>query len=144
MGILFRSIISILLFSALFVAVSCSANVETSGNVSSQTVTPPASASEPAALPTPSIPNLQAELLDDRNKTTTSPIGGFDFKNYTYELPRGWQNPDGSTGITLVGGHIAPIQGKTFNDEMSDEEKAEERAKRRIGMSYVTVCKAPV
>ena len=87
--------------------------------------------------PTPSVPNLQAELLDLRDKTTTSPIGTFDFKNYTYELPRGWQNPDGTTEITLVKGKVPPVEGKV-SDEMSDEEKAEEKTKRRIGLSYVT------
>lgn len=87
---------------------------------------------------TPAKPNLQAELLDERNKTTTSPIGNFDFKNFTYELPHGWQNPDGTDEIALSNGRIAPIQGKINREEMSDEEKAENRAGRRIGMSYVT------
>ena len=87
--------------------------------------------------PTPSAPNLQAELLDDRDKTTTSPIGSFDFKNYTYELPHGWQNPDGTTDITLTNGKIAPVEGKVSED-MSDEQRAEEKSRRRIGLSYVT------
>nr|MBA3770861.1 hypothetical protein [Blastocatellia bacterium] len=90
-----------------------------------------------SASPTPAIPNLQAELLDDRDKTTESPLGKFDFKNYTYELPRGWQNPDGTSEFTLTNGRVAPIGGST-NDEMSDEEKAAVRAERRIGMSFVT------
>ena len=108
---------------------------------------PPASAeasldiSTPApqatASPTPPAPNLQVELLDDRDKTTSSPIGSFDFKNYTYELPRGWQNPDGTTDITLVNGKIAPVEGKV-SEEMSDEERAEAKTHRRIGLSYVT------
>jgi hypothetical protein len=59
--------------------------------------------------PTPAAPNLQAELLTAENTTTDSPIGNFDFKNYTYELPRGWQNPDGTTEITLKDGHAAPV-----------------------------------
>jgi hypothetical protein len=96
------------------------------------TETPP-----PTASPTPSAPNLQAELLDDRDKITTSPIGGFDFKNFTYELPRGWQNPDGTTDITLTNGRVAPVEGKVSED-MSDEEKAEEKSHRRIGLTYVT------
>ena len=87
--------------------------------------------------PTSAIPNLQTELLDDRNKTTTSPIGTFDFKNHTYELPRGWQNPDGSTEITLKNGRIAPVEGNV-NDTMDDEEKAVAKSQRRIGLSYVT------
>ena len=87
---------------------------------------------------TPAVPNLQAELLDDRNKITSSPLGNFDFKNYTYELPHGWQNPDGSTEITLTNGHVAPVQGKVVKEDMSDEEKADARLGRRIGLSYVT------
>ena len=83
------------------------------------------------------IPNLQAELTDDRNKTTSSPIGQFDFKNYTYELPRGWQNPDGTTEITLTNGKVAPVE-KNINDSMDDASRADAKAQRRIGMSYVT------
>src|SRR5580765_2978804 len=139
MGITVRSIILILIFSALLSALSCSTKIETNQNAQSTAAAlPPLTTPEPTLQPTPAIPNLQAELLDGRNKTTTSPIGSFDFKNYTYELPRGWQNPDGSAEIMLVNGHIPPVEGKTFNDEMSDEEKAEERARRRIGMSYIT------
>jgi hypothetical protein len=98
--------------------------------------TPVQTAAKMAA--TPALPNLQSEILDDRNKTTSSPIGKFDFKNFTYELPRGWQNPDGSTEITLTNGHLDPVEGKTNRDDMSDEEKAAARLARRIGMTYVT------
>ena len=134
-----RSSISILIFSALVCALSCSVKVETNQNVNQGAAAlPPPPTPETTPQPTPGIPNLQAELLDSRNKATTSPIGGFDFKNYTYELPRGWQNPDGSTEITLTNGHIAPVEGKTNSDDMSDEEKAEARLNRRIGLSYVT------
>ena len=94
----------------------------------------------PSPTPTSSIPNLQSELLDERNKTTNSPIGNFDFKNYTYELPRGWQNPDGTAEITLTNGRVAPVEGEVIKEEMTDEEKAEAKSGRRIGMSYVT-CK---
>lgn len=88
-----------------------------------------------AELPASPFPNLQAEILDDRNKTTSSPLGQFDFKNFTYPLPRGWQNPDQSD-ITLINGHIIPVS-LAIDEEMSDEEKIERRAQRRIGMSYV-------
>ncbi|MEP6787914.1 MAG: hypothetical protein ABJB40_05750 [Acidobacteriota bacterium] len=140
MGITIRSIISIFLFSALVGAFSCSAKVETNQNLDQTAAVLPPPTVEPTPQPSPAIPNLQAELLDNRNKTTTSPIGGFDFKNYTYELPRGWQNPDGSTDITLTNGHITPVEGKTNSDDMSPEEKAEAKLGRRIGLSYVT-CK---
>ena len=90
----------------------------------------------PAAVPSPAIPDLQAELIDDRHKTSTSSIASFDFKNFTFELPRGWHNPDGNQ-ITLTDGKVKPIAANTSED-MSDEEKAEQKSKRRIGMSYVT------
>ena len=52
-------------------------------------------------------------------------------------MPRGWQNPDGTTDITLTNGKVAPVQGKVTED-MSNEAKAEEKTRRRIGLSYVT------
>lgn len=90
---------------------------------------------ESAASPSP-FPDLQAELLDDRHKSTTSPLGSFDFKNFTYPLPRGWQNPDGSD-LTLTDGKVVPVS-KFIDEDMANEEKIEIRATRRIGMSYVT------
>jgi hypothetical protein len=68
----------------------------------------------------PQPPNLQADLLDERNKTTVSPLGNFDFKNYTYPLPRGWQDSDGKDAELVNGTRPA-----------SKEEK-------RIGLDYVT------
>ena len=112
----------------------CSASVEPNVNVEAPTASMPP---RPSPSPSPSIPNLQAELLDERSKKTDSPIGSFDFRNFTYELPRGWQNPDGTTEFTLTGGKIAPVEG-AVSDDMSDEEKADIKQRRRIGMSYVT------
>ena len=110
--------------------------------VENNTATAPAAsppvASTPVPSPTSSIPNLRAELLDDRNKTTSSPIGKFDFKNFTYVLPRGWQNPDGTDQITLVNGHLDPFEGNTNTESLSPEDKAAVKAQRRIGMTYVT------
>lgn len=91
---------------------------------------------QPTAVPSPAIPNLQSELLDGRNKTTDSPLGKFDFKNYSYPLPRGWENPDGSD-ITLVNGRRQP-KVVDVGSEPSDEERMVAKAERRIGMSYVT------
>ncbi|MBC7901252.1 MAG: hypothetical protein H7070_14495 [Saprospiraceae bacterium] len=88
---------------------------------------------EPPASP---FPNLQAEILDTRNKETNSPLGQFDFKNFTYPLPRGWQNPDQSD-LTLTNGRIVPVSA-AIDEEMSDDEKIERRSQRRIGMSYMT------
>lgn len=95
-------------------------------------------APEPETSPSPASdhPNLQAEILDARFKDSTSPLSSFDFKNFTYPLPRGWQNPDG-TDLTLADGKRLPIS-KFVTDDMEDDEKAEARAMRRIGMSYVT------
>lgn len=115
----------ILISLAAIFTEACQPKVETNQNVEPPAaVILPTVAPQPTVLPTPAIPNLQVELLDDRNKTTESPIGKVDFRNYTYPLPHGWQNPDGSE-ITLTNGRLEPI---------ADETKLE----RRIGMSYVT------
>jgi hypothetical protein len=109
-------------------------------NADTQPVTtqlPPPQTPAPTASVTPAFPNLQAELLDKRDKDTTSPLGKFDFKNYTYRLPRGWQNPDGSDDIKLTNGRVMPYAG-TVSEDMSDEDKAAAKSQRRIGMSYVT------
>src|SRR5215204_2566358 len=87
---------------------------------------------DPAQVPSPVFPNLQKELLDDRHKTTATPFSSFDFKNFTYPLPRGWQNPDGSD-LTLVNGRVEPVS-KFIDEGMANEEKLEARATRRIGM----------
>ncbi len=139
MRIIFRSIISILLTLALFAAWSCSAKVETNQNIAAPTAAlPPPPTPGPTDVPTPSIPNLQAELLDVRDTTTKSPFGTFDFTNYSYPLPHGWENPDGSDA-TLVNGRLQPV-GVEAKGDMTDEEKADAKANRRIGMTYVT-CK---
>src|SRR5262245_6266123 len=76
----------------------------------------------PEPSPSPNnFPNLQAELLDDRHKTTTSPLGSFDFKNFTYPLPRGWQNPDGSD-LKLTDGKLVPVS-KFVDEDMAADEK---------------------
>jgi hypothetical protein len=122
--------------AALFTG-ACQNRVEINQNVQPPVaVMPPAPEPPPKASPTPAVPNLQAELTDDRNKTTDSPIGSVDFKNYTYPLPHGWQNPDGSD-ITLVNGRLSPV-GVDANGDLSDEEKVDLKSRRRIGMSYVT------
>jgi hypothetical protein len=91
---------------------------------------------EPSAPPSPPFPNLQKEILDERFSNSSSPLASFDFKNFTYPLPRGWQNPDGSD-LTLVNGRVDPVS-KHIDEDMADEEKVEVRAMRRIGMSHVT------
>ena len=91
---------------------------------------------QPTPAPTSPMPDLQASILDDRFRKTNSPLGSFDFKNFSYPLPRGWQNPDNSDA-TLTNGRLEPIF-EAVHDEMDDEEKAQARSARRIGMSYVT------
>lgn len=73
-------------------------------------------------LPT-STPNLDIKstpTLTEPIATTNSPIGKFDFKNYTYPLPRGWQDQDGE--VSLENGK-APVS--TVEDA------------RKIGASFV-------
>jgi hypothetical protein len=72
----------------------------------------------PAPSPVPKIPNLQAEFLAKDDKTTNSPLANFDFKNYTYPLPRGWQDPDAQEAVL--------------------ENGLRRRSEERIGLSYVT------
>ncbi len=103
---------------------ACGGKVETVSTVTNTAPTVAVNSTatpEPLPLP-PKIPNLQSELTDDRHKTTDSPIGKFDFKNFMYPLPRGWQDSDGKE-VELVGGK-RPM-------EMTEEVE-------RIGLSYVT------
>lgn len=135
MGSIFRSLITILFLGTVSALVSCSEEVETARNAEPPVAIVPRAA-PPRPSPSSNIPNLQLEILDDRNKSTTSPIGSFDFKNFSYELPRGWENPDRSE-IRLVDGRVAPVS-VDIDDKMTGEEKAERKAMRRIGLSYVT------
>lgn len=137
-----RSCSTIIAALSLVVAIgasACKKEAETSQNVTPQMAVVPRSAEiANTPLPTPAIPDLQRELLDERNRTSKSPIGSFDFKNYTYELPRGWQNPDGTAEIKLTNGKIAPVS-PDVTEKMADDERAEAKQQRRIGMSFVTV-----
>lgn len=114
----------LLLVNLLFSA--CGGDGAAVGTAKSETNVTPIVAVETPATPepvqTPKIPNLQTELTDERNKTTASPIGTFDFKNFKYPLPRGWQDSDGKE-VELVDGK-RPM-------EMTEEVE-------RIGLSYVT------
>ena len=132
----------IVLFYTICLAASflsgCRPKAETNQKVEQVVETPsPTSVRQSTASPTPAVPNLQAELLDAPDKITSSPIGQFDFKNYTYPLPHGWENPDGSD-IKLVNGRVAPVGAISNSGDLNDEAKADLKARRRIGMSYVT------
>lgn len=132
--IAFLIAIAVLLFSA-----SCGTSVQEEQTVSAAEPAQPEASPSVAFVepqPSPAIPDLQAEIMDDRGKTTNSPLGTFDFKNFTYPLPRGWHHPDGDE-IVLVNGKLQP-KFKDIQEEMSPEDKAAARAERRIGMSHVT------
>lgn len=126
------------IFALAVFAAGCGLTVDSAPPETAETqqvAAEPAAPPEPTPEPTPEIPDLQSEIADGRFRSTSSPLGSFDFLNYTYPLPRGWQNPDGSD-IVLVNGKVAAVAG-TASDDMSDDEKAEARAERRIGMSHV-------
>jgi hypothetical protein len=123
--------IAVLLFAS-----ACSTSTEAEPDSVHAEASAPAPPPQPSPSPSSDMPNLQAEILDARFKDSASPLSSFDFKNFTYPLPRGWQNPDG-TDLTLTDGKRLPIS-KFVTDDMEDDEKAEARALRRIGMSYVT------
>lgn len=101
----------ILLF---LIAVSLAACGGKNGAVTIQDA-PPAK----TVVPTPQNPPTLAEILDNKNTESASPIGNVDFRNMTYPLPRGWQDAD-SSEITLEGG-------------------LRRMTKVKIGMSYQTV-----
>ena len=126
----------IIFLAAGLLTTACRSRVEPPLQKAEATITPTPATPQPTVVPSSTIFNPQAELLDGRNKTTAAAIGKFDFKNFTYPLPRGWQNPDGSD-IRLVNGRLDPISIST-NEEASPDDKADAKANRRIGMSYVT------
>src|SRR3954453_2306595 len=107
-----RSIAFTIFLSAGLGVTACRSDVATNQNSSK-----PASFQSPANVqPTPnappSRPNLQSEILDDRFKTSNSPLTKIDFKNYSYPLPHGWQNPDNSD-LTLTNGKLDPVSADT-------------------------------
>jgi hypothetical protein len=63
-------------------------------------------------------------------------LASTDFRNYSYPLPRGWQNPDGSD-LSLTNGELKPVSSDT-DLGMDPEEAAAAKSQRRIGGSYVT------
>lgn len=139
MKITIKDIAGLFAIAVLLFNISCDSRADAtnaSAAVEPSPVEPPRPQNSPAAQASPAMPNLQAEILDDRGKTTSSPLGKFDFRNFTYPLPRGWQHPDGDE-IVLQNGKLAP-KFKDVDEEMSPEEKAAAKAERRIGMSYVT------
>lgn len=134
-----KEIASLIAIAVLLLTTSCGGSSDAANSTAATEPSPPEppkNFQEPKPQASPAMPNLQAEILDDRGKSTTSPLGQFDFRNFTYPLPRGWQHPDGDE-ITLENGKLEP-KFKDIQEEMTPEEKAAARAERRIGMSYVT------
>lgn len=119
----------ILLFSVLFVFSACANRAESQANASDVSATISDRADERTRIPAssnqeklksaaPQTPDTQAEILDESGKTSDSEIGNFDFRNYIYPLPRGWQDDDGKDAVLEDGGR--------------------RMAEKRIGLSYVT------
>jgi len=102
----------------LLFLLAATALVATCAKVQPDVVTNEASGKQIQETPEPTIPPLQKEILDERSTKTDSPLGKFDFKNFTFPLPRGWQDID-SKEITLENGIRRMTEAK-------------------IGMSYVT------
>lgn len=123
----------VLLSTSLFIS-SCQPETETVQSTSSPAASRPAATPQPSQ--SPARPNLQSEILDDRFKTTNSALASVDFKNWSYPLPRGWQNPDGSD-LTLTNGKLDPVSADT-DLGMDPETAAAAKSQRRIGASYVT------
>src|SRR5688500_3928216 len=108
-----KEIAAVIAIAVLLFASACQSSTGEPEAARAEASAPPARP-QPSPSPSPAFPDLQSELLDDRHKTTTSPLASFDFKNFTYPLPRGWQNPDGSD-LTLTDGRRVPVS--KFIDE---------------------------
>jgi hypothetical protein len=126
----------VVLSMSLIILAGCSGQSDRTKTESQSTAVNFQATAEPSVSPTPSHPNLQSEIVDDRFKTTNSPLADIDFKNYTYPLPRGWQNPDGSD-LALINGKLDPVSADTDLGMDADEASAA-KSQRRIGASYVT------
>ena len=114
---LITAIYLLLIFLLLFSA--CGKKAETAHSETSISPAVSGSAnSTPAPAPTAKIPNLQTELLAKDEKSINSPLAKFDFKNYTYPLPRGWQDSDAQEAVL--------------------ENGLRRRSEEKIGLSYVT------
>lgn len=111
------SIVGFVIVSLSILIFGCGGNepISATSNIEKETVEK--SAKEEQDDPT-KIPNLQAELLNGKNAVTESDIGEFDFENYSYPLPRGWQDADGK--------------------EIKLEKGKRRLTKEKIGMEYVT------
>lgn len=132
----FRStVVAFLLAGISILAGACNESPERTSEPAPDVATSVSETDLPQTVATPAFPDLQAELTDERFKTTDSEIGAFDFRNFTYPLPRGWQHPEDKE-ITLENGKVKPV-AVDVDEAMSNEARAERKAARRIGMSFV-------
>lgn len=116
---------NLLLFIVFLFLSACGGSVRTASNQVNNPILMENNSNafvSPEPSPITKIPDLQAELFDEKNSSTNAPIGKFDFKNFTYPLPRGWQDSD-SKEAELVNGK-RPMQ-------LSEEVE-------KIGLSYQT------
>ncbi len=130
-----NAVIVVAAVSPFFIGGCSTAVPNDSQPVVSTESSPVAAAPAVPVEPSSDFPDLQAPLKDERFRSSESPLATVDFRNFTYPMPRGWQNPDG-TDVTLVDGKVAPVSEFVLED-MSDEDKAKARAERRIGLSHV-------
>lgn len=78
----------------------------------------PVTVPKQSALPPAPTPVAELELVDKRNSKTDSEIGKFDFRNFTYPLPRGWQDADAGE-LTLVDGKRRTTEEKIGMEYLS-------------------------
>ena len=93
-----KEIAYVIAIAVLLFAASCRSGDGTNTNIDTPVAALPNASpvlDQASPSPSPEIPDLQAELLDDRNKVSAHGLGSFDFKIYSYDMPRGWENPDG-------------------------------------------------
>jgi hypothetical protein len=115
---------SVFIFSILLVLFSSCGKVEENALQNTQNESQPNQNSLPdentpnVENQTSKFPNLQSDILSNKNTLTTSPIGQVDFKNYTYPFPRGWQDVD--------------------NKEFTLEDGKRPISKERIGITHIT------
>lgn len=133
-----QTLLFLLLIICFLIGCSSNSSVSSEASISKNTAVKPQqeenSTKSFSAEPSPELPNLQSELTTPAPRSDT-PLGHFDFANFTYPLPRGWQHRDGDE-ITLTDGKLEPKM-KDVSDDMSPDEKAAAKAERRIGASIV-------
>ncbi len=123
----FRTFIAFLLFIYFCFTLSCWRHQE-SAPLGKESLQKSPEVFAPTKASTPNVsrtPNLQAELLSSDNRVSNSSIATFDFKNFKYPLPHGWQDVD-SKEVELVDGK-RPIFMESDN-----------KRERKIGLSYLT------